>query len=112
VSLSINAQYFADDFSGDDSGYYLLVGATAYKELGLTSRVDLYPFLGFSLAAESYTFGGGDPDRDAYLTRNLGFTLTAALDDAKATRIQLIVEEHSFRRETYRAARAGFVRRF
>jgi hypothetical protein len=112
VSLAVSAQYFADDFEGADTGWYLLAGATVFKRLRLSETVRLYPFAGFSFVGESYTFGGGPADRAAYLARTLGFNVTAALDREGATLLRATVEEQSFRRETYRAARVGFVRRF
>ena len=58
VSLALAAQYFIDDFEGDDTGAYLRAGPTVYKRLRLGEVVTLDPFLGFALVGESYTFGG------------------------------------------------------
>lgn len=112
VSLSVNAHYFVDDFAGTDTGSYVLAGTTVYKDLRLSEAVDLYAFLGFSFVGESYSFGGGPAERAAYLARTLGFTFTAPIGGSRATRFRITVEEQSFRRETYRAARVGFLRRF
>jgi hypothetical protein len=112
VSVALGAQYFVSDFDGEDTGWYILTGATAFKRLRLSDPVEFYPFLGFSFVGESYTFGGGPADRAAYLARHLGFHVTVALDEDGETRLRATVEEQSFRRETYRAARVGVVRRF
>jgi hypothetical protein len=111
VSLALGAQYFIDNFAGDDSGGYVLAGPTVYKRLRLSDAVALYPSIGFSFVAESYTFGG-DTDRAAYLARTLGLVFTATVGGDDRSLLRLEVEEQSFRRETYRAARIGFVRRF
>jgi hypothetical protein len=111
VSLSLGAQYFVDNFEGDDSGSYVMLGPTVYKRLKLSDSVTLYPFLGFSLVGESYTFGG-HTDNAWYLARNVGLIFTTALDADGRSLVRFEVEEQSFRRETYRAARVGYVRRF
>lgn len=110
VSLAVHGQYFRDDYEGDDEGWYALVGGAVVKRLGLTDGFALYPYLGFSLATESYTFADADPARATYLTRQLGvhgwLTLTEDLW------VRLTAEEHAFRRETYRAVRVAVVGRF
>ncbi len=110
VSLSIHGQYFRDDYEGDDEGWYVLAGAQVIKRLELSDGFALYPFLGFSLAAESYTFAGADAARSTYLTRQLGVHGWLTLTDGLWLR--MTAEEHGFRRETYRAVRAAIVRRF
>jgi hypothetical protein len=109
ISFAAHGQYFKDSFDGEDSGWYLLGGGELYKKLTLTEGFALYPFVGFSLAAESYTFGG-DTERAVYLTRQFGVHAQLALG-ADAW-VRMTAEEHSFRRETYRAVRGAFVRRF
>ena len=110
VSLAARAQFVSSNYGGSDEGWYILAGAELYKRFELTSGLALYPYVGFSLAGESYSFGGGDAERAMYLTRQFGvhglYELTAN------SWLRLTVEEHSFRRETYRAARAAYVRRF
>lgn len=110
VSLSLNGQYFRDDYEGDDSGWYALFGATVYKRLALADTFALYPYLGFSLATESYTFADADPERATYLTRQLGVHGWLTVSDNLWLRLTL--EEHAFRRDTYRAARVAVVKRF
>jgi hypothetical protein len=110
VSLAVRAQFFKDDFGGDDDGWYLLGGGELYKKLTLTDDIALYPFVGFSLAAESYSFDDADPDRALYLTRQFGVHGQFAV--GPQAWIRATVEEHSFRRETYRAVRFAYVRRF
>lgn len=112
VSLSFGAQYFTEDFAGDDSGWYVMVGPAVHKRLRLADTVALYPFVGFGLVGESYTFGDSEPDRALYLARTLGLLFTVALDPSARSQLRIDIEEQSFRRETYRAARLGFVRRF
>ena len=111
VSLALGAQYFVDNFAGDDSGSYAMLGPTVYKRLRLSDAVALHAFVGFSLVAESYTFGG-DTDRAAYLARTLGLVFTATIGGDDRSLLRFDIEELSFRRETYRAARVGYVRRF
>ena len=110
VSVAAKAQFFKDDFGGDDEGWYLQAGGELYKKLALGEGLAIYPYVGFSLAAESFGFDGADPDRSLYLTRQFGvhgqFTL------GEHAWIRLTLEEQGFRRETYRAARAAYVRRF
>ena len=61
------------------------------------------------LAHESYTFGEGPAERATYLTRLFGVHGLITIFDG--TWVRLSVDEHSFRRETYRAVRAAFVKR-
>lgn len=111
VSLAARAQFFSDQFEGaDNEGWYLLLGGELYKKFDLAQVMALYPFVGFSLAAESYSFGGAEAERALYLTRQFGVHAQFALGpDAW---IRVTAEEHSFRRETYRAVRAAYLRRF
>ena len=111
VSLALAAQYFISNLEGDDTGAYVMTGPTLYKRLRLADRVDVHPFLGFSFVGESYTFGGVT-DRAAYLARHLGVIFTSSLDRDGRSRLRVEIDEQSFRRETYRAARIGFVRMF
>jgi hypothetical protein len=110
VSLAAHAAFFLDDFEGDADGWYVLAGAQLYKKLRLTDTLALYPHLGFSLAGESYSFGQADPDRAVYLTRQFGVLGQITLGTDAWLRVS--AEEHSFRRETYRALRVAYVRRF
>ena len=111
VSIALNAAFFLDDFAGDDTGHYVMLGPTLFKRFKLSDSVHIYPFLGFALVGESYTFGGETEDQ-WYLARNLGVILTAAVGGDDKSLVRFEVEEQSFRQETYRAARVGFVRRF
>lgn len=110
VSLAINGQYFRDDYEGDDEGWYALVGGTVSKRLTLSDKFALYPYLGFSVATESYTFADAGAARATYLTRQLGVHGWLTLTDGLWLR--LTAEEHAFRRETYRAVRLAVVGRF
>lgn len=110
VSLAVHAQYFSDGFEGDDEGWYVLLGGQLYKKLRLTDAFALYPYVGFALAGESYTIGGSDAEGAIYLTRQFGVHGQVRVTDNAWFR--LTVEEQSFRRETYRAARAAYVVRF
>lgn len=110
VSVALHGQFFQGNFDGDDEGWYALGGAQIYKRLTLVDGFDVYPYLGFSFAGESYTFGGGEAERAVYLTRQFGVHATQSLTDRAWLRIT--VEEHGFRRETYRAARAALVVRW
>jgi hypothetical protein len=112
VSLALHGQYFADDFDDEDTGWYVMTGATIYKRLGLSKRLTLYPFVGFSFVGESYSYDGGPDERAVYLARNLGMHAAVALGSRGTTLLRFTVEEQSFRRETYRAARIGIVQRF
>jgi hypothetical protein len=112
ISLALHGQYFTDDYDDEDTGWYVMTGATIYKRLKLSDRFTLYPFVGFSFAGESYSYDGGPDERAVYLTRNLGMHAAVPLDARGATLLRFTVEEQSFRRETYRAARIGIVRRF
>ena len=110
ISLSAQAQFFWDDFGDSDEGWYALAGASLFKKLAIGDDLALYPYVGFSLAAESYTFGRADAERAIYLTRQFGVHTQLAL--GANDWVRLTVEEHSFRRETYRAVRGAFVHRF
>jgi hypothetical protein len=118
VSLALHGQFFGDDYTDEDTGWYVMTGTTIYKRLRLSKddtnarAVSLYPFLGFSFVGESYSDDGGRSERAVYLTRNLGMHVAIPLDAAGATLLRATVEEQSFRRETYRAVRIGIVRRF
>ena len=109
VSFAARAQYFKDSFDGEDGGWYVLAGGELFKKLTLVEGFALYPFVGFSVAGESYSLGGGT-ERSVYLTRQFGVHGQIALGSDAWLRIT--AEEHSFRRETYRAVRGAFVRRF
>jgi hypothetical protein len=110
VSLAVHGQLFVDDYSTDDSGKYVQVGTTVYRNLKLTERFALQPFVGFAFVAESYRFGDGQAERAQYLTRDLGLHFTTAVDRPWILRATLA--EQSFRRETYRGARVSAIRRF
>lgn len=110
VSLSVHGQYFRDNYEGDDEGWYALFGATVTKRLGMGEGFALYPYLGFSLGTESYTFGGADAARETYLTRQLG--VHGLVTFADGLWLRATVEEQAFRRETYRAVRVAVVSRF
>ncbi|HXG88657.1 MAG TPA: hypothetical protein VNJ02_10005 [Vicinamibacterales bacterium] len=110
VSFAVQAQYFYDDFGADDGGWYVLGGGQIYKKLELRPELALYPFVGFSVAGESYSFGGASAERAVYLTRQFGVHGQVTFGDN--TWLRVTAEEHSFRRETYRAARIALVRRF
>ncbi len=110
VSVAVHGQFFSDNFDGDDEGWYALAGGQLFKKLTLIDGLVFYPYVGFSLAVESYTFGGGEAERAIYLTRQFGVHGQIRMNDNAW--IRATVEEHSFRRETYRAARAAYVMRF
>lgn len=110
VTLAARAQFFSDDFGGSDEGWYVLAGGELFKKFTLTEGLALYPYVGFSLAGESYSFSGADPERALYITRQFGVHGQVTLKGGAWLRVT--VEEHSFRRETYRAARVAYVRRF
>ena len=110
VSFAAHAAFFLDSFAGGHDGWYALAGGQVFKKLTLTDGLALYPYVGFSLAGESYTFGGDDAETAVYITRQFGVHGQVTLGDTAWLRIT--AEEHSFRRETYRAIRAAYVRRF
>lgn len=110
VSFAANAAYFQDNFDNDDEAWYVLAGGQLYKKLTLSDTLSLYPYAGFALAGESFTFGGGEPERSVYITRQFGVHGQISLGADAWLRIT--AEEQSFRRETYRAARVAFVGRF
>ncbi|HUE88925.1 MAG TPA: hypothetical protein VMO26_22835 [Vicinamibacterales bacterium] len=110
VSFAAHAAFFQDNFDGDDEGWYVLAGGQLYKKFTLDETLALYPFVGFSLAGESYTFGGGEAERAVYLTRQFG--VHGQIPLGAAAWLRVTAEEHSFRRETYRAIRVAYVRRF
>ena len=110
VSFAAHAAFFQDNFGGDDEGWYVLAGGQLYKKFTLTDTLALYPFAGFSLAGESYTFGGGEAERAVYLTRQFG--VHGQIPMGTDAWLRVTAEEHSFRRETYRAVRMAYVRRF
>lgn len=109
VSLSINGQVFLDDYSTPDTGRYVQVGTTVYKNLKLTDGFAIQPYVGFAFVAESYSFGGAPAERAQYLTRDIGLHFTSA--PGRPWIVRLTLAEQSFRRETYRAARVSVIRR-
>jgi hypothetical protein len=110
VSLAAHAAAFLDDFDGDDEGWYVLAGAQLYKKLAMGDGFDLYPYAGFSLAGESFSFGQAEADKALYITRQFGVHGQISLGNDAWLRVT--AEEHSFRRETYRAVRVAYMRRF
>jgi hypothetical protein len=110
VSLAARGQFVNSSYGGSDEGWYILAGAELYKQFELNPHFALHPYIGFFLAGESFSVGGADVERALYLTRQFGVHGLYALT-ANAW-LRLTVEEHSFRRETYRAARFAYVRRF
>jgi len=111
ISLSVNGQLFIDHYDADeDSGKYVQIGTTVYKTFELKNRWTVIPFGGFALVAESYAFGGGPAENAQYLTRDFGLHFTSPADRDWMIRLSLL--DQSFRRETYRAARAAVIRRF
>jgi hypothetical protein len=110
VSLAVHAALFLDDYESSAEGWYALAGGQLFKRFGLANTVAIYPSVGFSLAAESFAFGDSDRERALYLTRQLGVhTLVSVGTDAW---LRISAEEHAFRRETFRAVRAAYIRRF
>jgi hypothetical protein len=110
VSFAAHAAFFQDNFDNDDEAWYVLAGGQLYKKLTLSDTLSLYPYAGFAVAGESYTFGGGEAERSVYITRQFGVHGQISLGADAWLRIT--AEEQSFRRETYRAARVAFVGRF
>ena len=109
VSLSINGQVFLDDYSTPDTGRYVQIGTTVYKNLKVSDGFGIQPYLGFAFVAESYSFGGAPAERAQYLTRDIGLHFTSA--PARPWILRLTLAEQSFRRDTYRAARVSVIRR-
>lgn len=110
VSFAAHAAFFRDNYESDIESWYALLGGQLVKRFDVTNAVTFYPYVGFSLAGESYAHSGAEAERSVYLTRQFGVHTVFAL--GTDTWIRLTVEEHGFRRETYRAARVGVVRRF
>jgi hypothetical protein len=110
VSLAAQAAFFQDHYEGGDESWYILAGGQLYKRFAISDGFALYPYVGFSLAGESYSFGGADAENALYLTRQLG--VHAQVTVGADSWVRVSAEEHAFRRETYRALRAAFVRRF
>jgi len=110
VSLSVHGQYFADSYESDADGWYVLLGSQLFKRLRLSDGFSVYPYIGFSFAGESVATGDAEPDRAVYLTRQFG--LHALVRMTETGWFRFTVEEHSFRRETYRAARIAYVFKF
>jgi hypothetical protein len=110
VSLAAQAAFFQDHYEGGDEAWYILAGGQLYKRFALSDWFALYPYVGFSLAGESFSFGGAAAERSVYLTRQLGVHAMGSVGADSWVRVT--AEEHAFRRETYRALRLAFVRRF
>ena len=110
VSLAAHAALFQDNYEGGDEGWYVLAGGQLFKRFELNETFALYPFVGFFLAGESNSLGGGEAERALYLTRQFGVHAMMSLNPDAWVRAS--VEEHAFRRETFRAVRVAFVRRF
>jgi hypothetical protein len=110
VSLAAHAALFQGNYEGGEEGWYTLAGGQLYKKFTLSDVLALYPYVGFSLALESSSFSGSEAERSLSLTRQLGVHGQIALSPDAWLRVT--AEEQSFRRETYRAARIAYVRRF
>jgi hypothetical protein len=110
ISVAGQAAFFQDHYDGGDKAWYALLGGQLFKRFRLSDEFALYPYVGFSLAGESYSFGGDDAEYSVYLTRQLGVHATIAVGTSAWLRVT--AEEHAFRRETYRGARVAYVRRF
>jgi hypothetical protein len=110
VSFAAFGQFVKDTFEGSDEGWYALAGGQLYKRLTMDESLALLPYVGFSLAGESFGLNGTPPDRSVYLTRQFG--VHALLSAGSEGWVRVTVEEQSFRRETYRAVRATYIRRF
>jgi hypothetical protein len=110
VSLAVHGQLVVDRLAGTNGGWYLLAGSQLFKRLALDEGFAIYPFVGFSLVAESYELGGAPADRSLYLARQFGVAGQIALATHGWLRVTL--EEQAFRRETYRAVRVTYGRRF
>ena len=110
VSFIAHAAYFRDHYDGDIQSWYALLGGQLVKRFDVTNAVAFYPYVGFSLAGESNAFSGAEAERSVYLTRQVGVHTVFAL--GTDSWVRLTIEEHGFRRETYRAARVAIVRRF
>jgi len=109
ISLSLNGQLFFDDYGNADKGSYGKFGTTIYRDVKVSDNFSLQPYLGFAFVAESYTFGDSPAAKAQYLTRDLGVHFTTA--PKRPWVLWLTVEEQAFRRETYRSARIGVIRR-
>jgi hypothetical protein len=105
ASLALQGQYFRSD-----AGWYGLAGVTVSRRVPLGPALTLHPFLGFNYGGESNTIGDGPPAREVYLTRQFGVHALMPLGARSWLRVTL--DEHAFRRETYRAVRLGFGTRF
>jgi hypothetical protein len=110
VSLAAHAAFFNDDYEGDDEGWYALLGGQLFKRFALGEGLSLFPYLGFSLAGEAISFGGADAELSMYITRQFGVHILRSVGTSAWLRVT--AEEHAFRRETYRAVRVVYVRRF
>lgn len=110
VTLAAVAQLTLSDAERGADGWYVLAGGQLYKKLEIADGLGFYPFVGFSLTAESFAVGDADPDRELSLTRQFGVHGVWALGGDMWLR--LTAEEQSFRRETFRGVRVAVVRRF
>jgi hypothetical protein len=111
VSVAAHAALFQSHYESDAEGWYALIGGQLFKRLDFTNAVAMYPFAGFSLVTDSFTpLSGAPSEKSVYLTRQFGVSTVVAIGTDMWVRVT--VEEHAFRRETYRALRAAVVRRF
>ena len=109
LSFATHAALFQDNYEGGDESWYVLGGGQLFKRFELGETLAMFPYVGFSLAGESYSFGGGAAERAVYLTRQFGVHALFTLSPTSWLRVT--AEEHAFRRETYRAARVAYVRK-
>jgi hypothetical protein len=109
ISLSLNGQFFVDDYGNSDSGHYQQLGTTIYRDVKVTGNFSIQPFGGFAFVAESYTFGDDPAATAQYLTRDLGVHFTTS--PSRPWVLKATLSEQSFRRETYRQARVSVIRR-
>lgn len=109
VSLAVHGQWFVDNYDNDDRYNYVLAGTTVYREVELARNCSMHPFLSFGFVRESYTSPGIGTDTAVYLTRHLGLHFNLK---ANGGVFRFTLEDNSFRRETYRAARIAYIRGF
>ena len=74
VSLSINGQVFLDDYSTSDTGHYVQIGTTVYKNLKVSDGFAIQPT--DSRLSPSRSFEARRGARD--LTRDIGLHFTRA----------------------------------
>ena len=108
VSFVAHAALFLDDYGGEDEGLGTRLPWSAFKKLRMSDGFSCTRSSGFHRRQSSFRLAVGTPSAPSTSHVNLGHGQIACGSNGW---LRVTAEEHSFRRETFRAARVAYVRR-